>query len=63
MKNWLRKVLAPNRTPMLPPYESTKHELDREKRLREAETERTDRLAKILEDYRKWDRVLRSKPR
>ena len=56
----LRKLLSPVRreTPM-PKIESTKPELDREKRLRSELNRRTEALAKMLDDYRAQDDLLR----
>lgn len=60
MTEWLRKLLSPGRKEAaVPEVESTKPELDREKKLRTELNRRTEALAKMLDDYRAQDDLLR----
>lgn len=63
--SWLRRVLPSGRRPPEVPSvvsdESTQPELVVEKRRRAQEHLRTDRLAKVIEDYRKQDTILRGR--
>jgi len=43
----------------LPPSESTKTELELEQQARQDEKDRTDQLARMLNDYRRQDKLLR----
>lgn len=57
----LRKLLAPKKQQetAVPEPASTKPELDQEKVLRAELSRRTESLAKMLDDYRAQDHILR----
>lgn len=59
--DWIAKLFrAPSHSPArLAPHESTKDELVEERRLRREQKDRTDRLATMLADYRRQDRLMR----
>ena len=56
----LRRMIDPARRSFsLPPSESTKTELELEQQARQDEKDRTDQLARMLNDYRRQDKLLR----
>jgi hypothetical protein len=58
--SWLRRMLDPMRRSFkAPPDESTRSELEREKAARKTEHDRTEKLAQVIADYRRQDRMLR----